>query len=224
MLPDVNTLPVPELQVEPVPGSNKGTLTRSSGTSRLAGVRRRHALALFTAALCLGGCDSGTAAAPPAPSPSVASSAPAFGGTDRAWVEITIAMNEELLPLLALAPERSGKAQVKALAADAEALTHRELATLYELHDAAGLPATNPHKGMPMPGMVTPQQVAEAAAETGPAFDALLVEHLRAHLDQGVKLATSEQRSGVEPRTRALAGRMLADRAEMSVRLRGTGT
>jgi uncharacterized protein (DUF305 family) len=187
-------------------------------------VSPRHTIGLIAVALCLTGCDSGTAAAPSPPAPPVASSAPVFGGTDRAWVEITIAMSEELLPLLALVPERAGKAQVKALAADAEALTRRELATLYELHDAAGLPATNPHKGMPMPGMVTPEQVAEAAAETGPAFDALLVKHLRAHLDQGVKLATSEQRSGVEPRSRALAERMIADRAEMSVRVRGTGT
>jgi uncharacterized protein (DUF305 family) len=187
-------------------------------------VRPRHTVALFTAVLCLGGCDSGTAAAPPAPVPSATSSAPAFGGTDRAWVEITIAMSEELLPLLALAPERAGKAQVRALAADVEAATERDLATLYELHDAAGLPAQNPHKGMPMPGMVTPQQVAEAAAETGPAFDALLIRHLRAHLDQCVKLATSEQKSGVEPRTRSLAGRMIAVHTEMSVRVRGTGT
>jgi uncharacterized protein (DUF305 family) len=224
MLPDVNTLAVPELQVEPVPGRTGGALTRSSGTSRLAEVSPRPTLALIALLLCLGGCDSGTAAAPPAPTPAPASSAPVFGGTDRAWVEITIAMNEELLPLLALARERTGKAQVNTLAADAEALTRQELAALYELHAAAGLPATNPHKGMPMPGMVTPEQVAEAAAETGPAFDALLVKHLRAHLDQGVKLATSERKSGVEPRTRALAERMIADRTEMSVRVRGTGT
>jgi uncharacterized protein (DUF305 family) len=186
-------------------------------------VSPRHPVALIAVTLCLTGCDTGTSA-PPVPAPPAVSSAPAFGGTDRAWVEITIAMGEELLPLLALAPARARKAQVKALATDAEALTERELATLYELHAAAGLPAQNPHKGMPMPGMVTPEQVAEAAAETGPAFDALLLKHLRAHLDQGVKLATSERKSGVEPRARALAERMIADRAEMSVRVRGTGT
>jgi uncharacterized protein (DUF305 family) len=152
------------------------------------------------------------------------SSAPVFGGTDRAWVEINLAMSEEVLPLLTLARTRSAKAQVKALAADAEALTRAELTILYELHAAAGLPARNPHKGMPMPGMVTPEQVAEAAAETGPAFDALLLKHLRAHLDQGLRLATSEHRSGVEPRTRALAERMIADRRKMADRVRGTGT
>jgi uncharacterized protein (DUF305 family) len=187
-------------------------------------VHPRHVVPLLAAALCLGGCDAGGPAGPAAPPPPPASSAPAFGGTDRAWVEITIAMGEELLPLLALAPDRCRDPQVKTLAADARALTEGELATLYQLHDAAGLPAENPHKGMPMPGMVTPEQVAEAAAAAGPAFDALLLDHLAKHFEQGVKLATGERRSGVEPRTRALAERMIADRAQMTDRIRGSGT
>jgi hypothetical protein len=58
----------------------------------------------------------------------------------------------------------------------------------------------------------------------GPAFDALLLDHLAKHFEQGVKLATGERRSGVEPRTRALAERMIADRAQMTDRIRGSGT
>ncbi|HET6530902.1 MAG TPA: DUF305 domain-containing protein [Actinoplanes sp.] len=184
----------------------------------------RPVIPLIAAALCLAGCGDAVPTGARVPAPPAASSAPAFGGTDRAWVEINLAMSEELLPLLALAGSRSAKPQVKALAAEAEALTRRELTVLYELHAAAGLPAQNPHKGMPMPGMVTPEQVAEAATETGPAFDALLLKHLRAHLDQGLRLAAGERRSGVEPRTRALAERMIADRTKMADRVGGTGT
>jgi len=187
-------------------------------------VHPRHVVPLLAAALCLGGCDAGGPAGPAAPALPPASSAPAFGGTDRAWVEITIAMGEQLLPLLALVTEHSKDPQVEALAADARALTERELETLYQLHDAAGLPAENPHKGMPMPGMVTPEQVAEATAATGPAFDALFLDHLAEHVEQGIRLATGEGRSGVEPRTRALAQRMIADRAQLTDRIRGTGT
>ena len=225
MLPDVNTFRAAKLQQEPVPGTRKGALTPSSDTSTLAHVRPPHVVTLVAAAaLCLGGCGAGTPDGSPAPAPSAVGSAATFGGTDRAWVEINIAMSEELLPLLDLAPSRSKDAEVKTLAADAKALHEKELAVLYELHDAAGLPSENPHKGMPMPGMVTPQQVAEAGARTGPAFDKLLLTRLGAHLDQGVRLATSEEASGVEPRTRTLAAQMIADREELADRVRGTGT
>ena len=172
----------------------------------------RRCLPLVVVALGLAGCGAGAPAGPPAPAPPAVSSAPAFGGTDRAWVEISIAMGEEVLPLLDLAPQRSADPAVRRLAAQVSALHRDELTSLYALHDAAGLPAENPHKGMPMPGMVTPEQVAEAAATTGAAFDALLLRRLREHTEQGVRLATSEQNSGAEPRTKALAARMLADR------------
>lgn len=178
-------------------------------------------LSLIVAALALGGCQAGAPAGAPAPAPPAVSSAPAFGGTDRAWVEISIAMGEELLPLLDLAPQRSRDPAVRRLAAEVRALHADELAALYALHDAAGLPAENPHKGMPMPGMVTPEQVAEAAATTGAAFDEVLLRRLREHTEQGVRLAASEQKSGAEPRTKALATRMLADRQAYLPRLAG---
>jgi uncharacterized protein (DUF305 family) len=196
------------------------TFARYVNTSPV--IARRH-LPLLLAVICLGACEAGTPATTP-PAPPAVGSAAAFGGTDRAWVEINIAMGEELLPLLALAPARSRDPRVRTLAAEVKALHEKELATLYRLHDAAGLPAENPHKGMPMPGMVTPEQVSEAASVSGPAFDALLMRHLREHLDQGVRLATSEEKSGVQPQTRALAAQMIADRKEMTDRVRRTGT
>ncbi|MFB9360274.1 DUF305 domain-containing protein [Actinoplanes nipponensis] len=159
-------------------------------------------------------CDPG----PVATAPAAVASSPVpgrsgfFGGTDLAWVEITIAMDEQLLPLLALAPGRGADAGLRALAADVRAGHEQELTVLRALHDQAGLPAENPHEGMPMPGMVTPEQVTEAAAARGPAFDELLARHLRAHLEQGVRLAGSEQRAGVEPQTRTLAAQAVANR------------
>jgi Domain of unknown function (DUF305) len=164
-------------------------------------IRRR--LLVLTLAGALGAC-----ASPPRPRPSaVVGSAPSFGGTDRAWLEITIAMDEQVLPLLDLAPTHGSAAALRTLAAEVTTFHQQELVALRELHALAGLPAENPHKGMPMPGMVTPEQVAAAAAVTGSRFDALLSGHLRAHLEQGIRLAGSAQRSGAEPRTRALATR-----------------
>jgi uncharacterized protein (DUF305 family) len=167
-------------------------------------------------ALLLGAaaCDAGTVAATPAVVAS--SSAPGspgfFGGTDLAWVEITIAMNEEVLPLLGLASTRSSDDGLRTLAAEVKTGHEQELGVLRQLHDQAKLPSTNPHKGMPMPGMVTPEQVTEAAATTGAAFDKLLARHLRAHFEQGAKLADSERKAGVEPQTKSLATQVIASR------------
>jgi uncharacterized protein (DUF305 family) len=159
-------------------------------------------------------CDAVTTAAPPAATASSAApgSAGFFGGTDLAWVEINIAMNEEMRPLLDLVPTHSTDARVKALAASVRAFQEQELRTLQGLHDQAKLPAENPHEGMPMPGMVTPEQVKEAAAVRGPAFDKLLIRHLKEHFEQGVRLAESEGKAGVEPQTKALAVQVIGNR------------
>jgi hypothetical protein len=153
-------------------------------------------------AVTLAGC---AGAAPPAPAPVVPSATTAFGGTDRSWIEINLAMNEELLPLLDLVQPGSGLYRVST---QVRAFTEAELTELRQLHAEAGLPAENPHKGMPMPGMVMPSHVSAAAALRGTAFDAKLREHLRAHLEQGRMLAESERTAGLEPRTVALAARI----------------
>lgn len=172
-------------------------------------IARRRLLGLaLTGVLTVAACGRG--APPPVAAPVAAR--PSFGGTDRAWLEITIAMDEELLPLLALAPARTRHPALRTLAAEVTAFHQAELTELRELHRLAGLPAENPHRGMPMPGMVTPAQVTEAAATSGPGFDRLLARHLRAHLEQGVRLADSEQTSGAEARTRDLAARGRAAR------------
>lgn len=164
------------------------------------------------------GCSDGTGAAN-GRTGATATAAPSagqpgfFGGTDLAWVEINIAMNEQLLPLLALAPSKASEAGVKAYAGRVDAFSEQELATLRRLHDQAKLPSENPHEGMPMPGMVTSEQLAQAKAAAGAAFDKLLLQHLRAHLEQGTSLAKSEEKAGVEPQTLALAKQVLTNRA-----------
>jgi hypothetical protein len=156
------------------------------------------ACALLTGAGCAG---PGTVS----PAPAATTSAPGFGGTDRSWIEINIAMDEELLPLLDLVGEDSDLFDI---AAQVREFTEAELTELRRLSGEAGLPAENQHKGMPMPGMVMPSQVAAAAGLRGKEFDTVLREHLRAHLEQSQKLAASERSAGSEPRTIALAVRI----------------
>jgi uncharacterized protein (DUF305 family) len=157
----------------------------------------------------LAGCRSSPSGADTAPAPTTASQ---FGGTDLAWIEINIAMDEQILPLLELVPQRSGSPGVQALALQVEAFTNAELSTLRALRDQAGLPPANPHEGMEMPGMVTPQQVADAKSLTGKPFDADVVTAIEAHLEQSQNLAESEDKSGVEPQTRSLALQVLRTR------------
>jgi uncharacterized protein (DUF305 family) len=163
---------------------------------------------LVVGVLSLAGC---TAQAPDPVTPTV-TAATQFGGTDLAWIEINIAMDEQLLPLLDLVPQRSGSSAVQAVALQVQAFTTAELTSLRSLHDQAALPSTNPHEGMEMPGMVTPQLVTEASSLTGKAFDATIVKALQAHLEQSQNLANSEDKSGVEPQTRALALQVLRTR------------
>jgi uncharacterized protein (DUF305 family) len=199
---------VPELLDEAVPEPVPRHIDTFARYVNNSHVIARRCLPLLLIALSATACSGSEP--PPAPPPAVAASA--FGGTDRAWVEINIAMAEELTPLLTLAETKTKDPAVRALAAEITAGNQRELQLLYQLHDAAGLPPENPHKGMPMPGMVTPELVTKAAATSGAAFDELLRKQLREHMEQGVRLATSEGTAGVEPQTKALAAQMIADR------------
>jgi uncharacterized protein (DUF305 family) len=170
---------------------------------------------LLVGLLVLAGCGptSSEATSPPATAGAPAS-APGFGGTDLAWVEINIAMDEQLVPLLDLVPDRSGSAGVQALATQVKAFTDAELSTLRQLHDQAGLPDGNPHEGMPMPGMVQAAQVEKAAKMVGPEFDQFFLTQVKGHLDQSQQLARSEDQSGVEAQTRSLALQVLRTRKE----------
>jgi uncharacterized protein (DUF305 family) len=167
---------------------------------------------LITIVTTLTGCAeskpaTGARAAPPA-------SAVNFGGTDLAWIELTIAMDEQIEPLLALVPRQSRDARTKALAQQVQGFTGAELTRLRALHDEAGLPAKNPHEGMPMPGLVSAETARKASTLNGAAFDKLVRDQITAHLKQGQNLAESEEKSGAEQRTRALASDVIHTRTE----------
>ncbi|NMO53158.1 DUF305 domain-containing protein [Actinoplanes sp. TBRC 11911] len=170
------------------------------------------ALLIATALLpATAGCTHRAAAAPEVvPAASVAVSA-TFGGTDLAWIEINIAMNDQVLPLLALVPARSGEPALTKLSAEVQASATAGLTTLHSLHDRAGLPSANPHEGMLMPGLIPADEVTRLATLTGPGFDRAVGEQLRTYLEQSRRLAQDEQKAGTDPDTRALATRIATD-------------
>ncbi|AEV85854.1 hypothetical protein ACWT_4835 [Actinoplanes sp. SE50] len=174
--------------------------------------RRLGALAAACGLAAVTACGSPTATTPPA-GPPPGTPAASFGGTDIAWIQINIAMDEQLLPLLALTPSNGADTGLRAVSDQVRALSERELGTLRKLHDEAGLSGGNPHEGMPMPGMVTPAMLAAATGQHGAAFDRTLGVALREYLEQSRQLAGSEQSAGAETRTRALAASILQSRA-----------
>ncbi|WP_410675028.1 DUF305 domain-containing protein [Amycolatopsis sp. cmx-4-68] len=164
--------------------------------------------------ICVGGCATGLHSH--SGNPSTPTGASSFTATDRAWIEINIAMDEQLVPLLDLVDSHAGSAAVRDLGEKADASTKSELSELRRLHDQAGLPAENPHKGMEMPGMVSANQIAHAGALREADFDSYFKKCLRDHLDQTGRLALGEKSSGKEPQTVSLASQVLQEQGFLS--------
>ncbi|WP_433124674.1 DUF305 domain-containing protein [Micromonospora sp. CA-240977] len=190
---------------------------------RTAGCLALAALLLVTA--CASGpppTPAATTAAPPtattaaaAPSSAttavpVGSAAPGgsaglFSPTDVAWLQLTVAMNERLLPVLDLMSSRTTDPAWLRFAARLGTAHRADLSTARRLLAESGAPTTNPHEGHDMPGMVTDGELATLRSATGVGFQRRAGQHVRAHLDQAVRIATAEQRGGVHPATRVLA-------------------
>ncbi|MDG4757492.1 DUF305 domain-containing protein [Micromonospora sp. WMMD710] len=179
-------------------------------------MRQRMASTLLVAVLLVAGCgtgarDAGSAPTPPttAPAATIAptptATAGSFNPTDIAWLQLTAAMAERLLPVLDLVPARTTDAAWRRMAAQVATAQRADLDRAHHLLAEAGAPTTNPHEGHDMPGMVTAEQVTALRSATGEPFHRLLAGHLRAHLEQSVRVAIAEQRSGVQPTTVALA-------------------
>ncbi|MFI6237704.1 DUF305 domain-containing protein [Micromonospora sp. NPDC050784] len=177
-------------------------------------MRQPTASTLLAAVLLVAGCgagprDAASTATPPVTAPP-ATSAPAptgttFNPTDIAWLQLTVAMTERLLPVLDLVPARTTDPAWRRTAAQVATTRRAELDRAHRLLAEAAAPTTNPHEGHDMPGMVTAQEMTALRAASGQPFHRLLAGHLRAHLAQSVRVATSEQQSGVQPATVALA-------------------
>ncbi|MEU8301790.1 DUF305 domain-containing protein [Micromonospora sp. NPDC048909] len=179
---------------------------------------------LLVAALLLAGCAAGSpdpagtatpsAAAPPATAPpAVPTASPTgpFSPTDVAWLQLTVAMTERVLPVLDLVPNGTTDPDWRRLAAQVEAGHRADLTRSRRLLAESGAPATNPHEGHDMPGMVTAEELAALRSATGAPFERLVARHLRAHLAQSVRMAGAAQRAGAHPATTALAAAVARD-------------
>jgi uncharacterized protein (DUF305 family) len=167
-------------------------------------VQRRNLLVAVVACVPLAAC--GTVGPAPSPAPAPVAAGPTPSGTDIAWLQLLIAMNERIIPVLDLVPARAADPGIRTLAAAARRTWVGELTELHGIAEWAVLPTANPHEGHDMPGMVTADQLAALDRAHGPAFDRLFAAAYRAHLDQAARLCTAEQRSGADPAVKRLAG------------------
>jgi uncharacterized protein (DUF305 family) len=171
--------------------------------------RTRSAVTAALLATLVAGCGSTAPPADPAGPPPVAVTASSsFNGTDLAWIQLMIPMNQQQLPVLRLAADRNGDPAVRQLTAQIRDSHQRELAELRALFARTGLPDDNPHAGHDMPGLVNEAKLASLSATSGPEFEKRWRELLREHLDQRASLARSEQQSGVDPEATELAHRI----------------
>ncbi|RKN47602.1 DUF305 domain-containing protein [Micromonospora endolithica] len=177
---------------------------------------------LLLVALLAIGCATGspgpTRTTPPAVVPSTVTSpgpvpstptAGQFNATDIAWLQLTAAMTERLLPVLDMVPGRTTDPAWRRLAARVGAAHRDDLDLARRLLTEAGAPATNPHEGHDMPGMATEAELTALRSADGVAFHRLAERQLRAHLAQTIRIAAAEQRGGNHPATTAFAAAVL---------------
>ncbi|MEG3633195.1 DUF305 domain-containing protein [Micromonospora palythoicola] len=137
-----------------------------------------------------------------------------FNGTDNAFVQLLIPMNEGALALFEHLDARAVGIDPDLIALTKRLrATHRaELRELRSLLAAGDLAEENVHEGHQMPGMVTALRLVELRAAPVAETTALATTLLRAHLAQTLLLCQGQQRSGHSPPLQALTARMHRDR------------
>ncbi|MDG9672792.1 DUF305 domain-containing protein [Micromonospora sp. DH14] len=160
--------------------------------------------------------------APPATTPPAAAvpTVPVvLNGTDDAFIQLLIPMNEGALALIDQLDTRPADADpsLRALLGELRTAHQAELRDLRGLLAAGNVPELNIHAGHQMPGMVTEASLAELRAAPDVEVPSRAAALIRAHLAQTVVLCRGEQTAGGSPELKALAGRIQQARtAELS--------
>ncbi|MEU5961061.1 DUF305 domain-containing protein [Micromonospora parva] len=174
------------------------------------------------------GLTNGGGRTEPAPVASSATTPPAaavstvpvvLNGTDDAFIQLLIPMNEGALALIDQLDTRPANADpsLRALLGELRAAHQAELRDLRGLLAAGNVPELNIHAGHQMPGMVTEASLAEVRAAPDVEVPSRAAALIRAHLAQTVVLCRGEQTAGGSPELKALAGRIQQARtAELS--------
>jgi uncharacterized protein (DUF305 family) len=147
-------------------------------------------------------------AAPRDPAPRARAVASGLDATARAFVELTIATDDQAVKLLDLGASHAASPGLRAFAGALAATRRTELG---EAHAILGsVPYVNNHAGHDMPGMPTEAELIGLSYSTD--FDTDFVRLVRAHLSESTTVARSGATSARDERTRSFASTMLAER------------
>ncbi|TDV52118.1 DUF305 domain-containing protein [Actinophytocola oryzae] len=162
------------------------------------------------AALALGGCGQQGPSPTRDPAPQARAVASGLDATARAFVELTIATDDQALKLLDLGASRAASPGLRAFAGSLATDRRTELSELHAL--LGSTPYVNNHEGHDMPGMPTEAELI--ALPAAPDFDTEFVRLTRAHLTESTTVAKSGADNVRDEPTKALATRMLQERGE----------
>ena len=138
------------------------------------------------AAAALAGCATAAppTAARPEPTAFAADTARAYTEADVRFVQGMIGHHAQALVMTSLVPQRTARRELHLLAERIEVSQRDEIATMERWLSARGeaVPAAHAgHQHGPMPGMLTPEELARLAAASGAEFDRLFLQFMIRH-------------------------------------------
>jgi uncharacterized protein (DUF305 family) len=144
------------------------------------------------------------------PAPQARAVASGLDATARAFVELTIATDDQAVKLMDLGATRAASPGLRALAGSLATARRTELG---EAHAILGkIPYVNNHAGHDMPGM--PTEVELLFLTESKDFDTEFTRLLRNHLTESTTVAQSGATAIEDERTKAFASAMLTERGD----------
>ncbi|MEV0538965.1 DUF305 domain-containing protein [Nocardia salmonicida] len=192
-------------------------------------ISRTHILvaAAATVLLAAGCSDDSTATHTTEHSTTITTSAAAstdFNDADVSFLQMMYPHHAQAVEMAKMVPSHTQNQQLIALAAQVEKAQAPEMQQITDLLVGFGEPApsaTEGHGGHAMPGMMTDAQMGSLQAANGADFDRQWLEMMIAHHEGAVRMAQTELNVGVNPPSRQLATKIIADQEAEIATMRG---
>ncbi|WP_446225726.1 DUF305 domain-containing protein [Nocardia sp. IBHARD005] len=147
-----------------------------------------------------------------------------FNDADVRFLQMMYPHHAQAVEMAKMVPSHTTNQQLIALAAQVEKAQAPEMQQITDLLTGFGKPApsaTEGHSGHDMPGMMTDAQMRSLAAANGADFDRQWLEMMIAHHEGAVAMAETERSGGVNPASRQLATKIMADQEAEIATMRG---
>ena len=147
-----------------------------------------------------------------------------YNSIDVAFVQMMIAHHTQAIQMAALAPERAGDTDLRAMAARISAAQGPEITWLKNWLSTRKLPETDPaHDHRTMAGMQTDADLAALTAARGPAFDRKFVTMMTAHHKGAIQMAGDVLGGGSDQPLYEMANEMAVEQGSEIRRLEQLG-